>query len=203
MFRLALLAFLLSLAAQAQAQKECTCLWQGPFTRVEGGTDLVAAVTITGERGNSIDLRIDRVLRGETHGAEARVWLNNGELCRPEPGTFPVQSQWVMALDLIDEEFAGRFNPNTPNISHGRIGDFSISSCGGFWLSRTDELVSGNLTGGPRWEMNPKMSPVLLDLIAAYVTGAIDAETLKEAGRVDPELQQLILDTRVFLRSQH
>ena len=198
--RAGLLSVLLCLSLQAQA--ECSCLWQGPFSRVESSTDLVAAVTVRNARGNSIDVSIDRPLRGENYSEEVRIWLNPGQLCRPEPGTFPLASQWIMALDLIDKEVPGGFNPNTPNISHGRVGDYSLSSCGGFWLSRTDTLVSGNLTGGPRWEMNPQMSPVLMDLVAGYVAGTIDEETLKEAGRVDPELQQLILDTRVFLRGQ-
>jgi hypothetical protein len=200
MVRPALLTLLLSLASNAHS--ECGCLWQGPFTRVESNTDLVVVATVTASQGNSIDVRIDQVLRGEHYSGEARVWLDSGGQCRPAIGTFAHESQWVMALDLIDTAPPGGFNPNTPNISYGRIGDYSISKCGGYWLSREGGLVSGNLTGGPRWEMNPKMSPVLLDLVAGFVTGTIDEETLKEAGKVDPALQELILETRLFLRRQ-
>ena len=46
------------------------------------------------------------------------------------------------------------------------------------------------------------MSPVLLDLVAAFVEGKVDRDTLEEAGRVDPALQELIINTRLFLRSQ-
>lgn len=200
MFRSTLLTLLLCLAANARS--ECGCLWQGPFTRVESSTDLVVAATVTGSQGNSIDVRIDQVLRGEHYAEEARIWLDSGGLCRPAIKTFAHESQWIMALDLIDTTPPGGFNPNTPNISYGRIGDYSISKCGGYWLSWEDKLVSGNLTGGPRWEMNPKMSPVLLELVAGFVAGFIDEETLKEAGRVDPALQELILETRLFLRRQ-
>ena len=201
MIRSALLTVLLCLAANARS--ECGCIWQGPFTHVAGKTDLVVAARVTGSQGNSIDVRIDQVLGGEHHSGEARIWLDSGGLCRPAIKTFDHESQWVMALDMIEEIPPGGFNPSTPNISYGRVGDYSISKCGGYWLSREGELVSGNLTGGPRWEMNPKMSPVLLELVAGFVAGTIDEETLKEAGRVDPELQKLILETRVFLRGQH
>ena len=201
MVRPALLTLLFCLAANASA--ECTCLWQGSFTRVESNTDLIVATTVIGSRGNSIDVRIDQVLRGEQYSAEARIWLDSGGQCRPAIDTFAHESQWIMALDRIDTTPPGGFNPDTPSISYGRIGDYSISKCGGYWLSRESRLVSGNLTGGPRWEMNPKMSPVLLELVAGFVAGTIDEETLKEAGRVDPALQDLILETRLFLRRQH
>jgi hypothetical protein len=201
MIRTTLLTLLLCLAANVRS--ECECLWQGPFSRVVGSTDLVVTATVTGSQGNSIDVHIERVLRGEHYSEEVRIWLDSGGLCRPAIDTFAHKSQWVMALDLIDTTPTGGFNPNTPSISHGRIGDYSISKCGGYWLSREGELVSGNLTGGPRWEMNPKMSPVLLELVAGFVAGSIDEETLKEAGQVDPALQELILETRLFLRRQH
>ena len=102
----------------------------------------------------------------------------------------------------IDEIAPGGFNPNTPNVSFGRVGDYSLSRCGGYWLSQAENLVSGNLTGGPRWEMEPKMSPVLLDLVASYVAGDLDKDALVEAGRVDPALQELMINTRLFIRSQ-
>lgn len=195
---LLLAALLLSQGSAA----ECDCLWQGPFTEVQAGTDLVVAGRVTTLSGNSIDLVIERVLRGEVFRDRVRVWLDTGELCRAAPGTFPAESSWVMALQRIEEVPAGGFNPHTPNISYGRVGDYSLSRCGGYWLSLSENLVSGNLTAGPRWDMNPKMSPVLLDLVASHVEGNLDAEALAEAGRVDPELQRLIIDTRVFLRQE-
>jgi hypothetical protein len=155
-------------------------------------------------RGNSIDLAIQQVMRGELYTDEIRVWLglDSDELCRAEVGTFALHSRWVMALNRIDEVAPGGFNPSTPNYSVGRVGDYSISRCGGYWLSQTENLVSGNLTGGARWEMDPEMSPVLIDLVAGFVAGDVDEGTLKEAGRVDPELQKLILETRLFLKQQ-
>jgi len=193
-----------ALFASLGARADCECIWGGPFTRVQADTDLVVSATVTTMRGNSIDLEVQQVLRGEIYTEQVRVWLgqDSDELCRADLGTFPLNSSWIMALDRIDEMAPGGFNPNTPNFSFGRVGDYSISRCGGYWLQRTENLVSGNLTGGARWDMNPKMSPVLLDLVAGFVAGDIDEDTLKEAGKVDPELQQLILETRLFLRRQ-
>jgi hypothetical protein len=184
------------------ASADCECLWQGPFTQVQANTDLVISATVISGRGNSIDLTVQRILRGTLHRDDIRVWLDSADLCRAKAGTFPDGSQWIMALDRIDTVVVGGFNPSTPNISYGRVGDYSISRCGGYWLSQNEKLVSGNLTGGARWEMEPKMSPVLLELVAGYVAGTLGESTLKEAGRVDPELQQLILETRLHLRNQ-
>ncbi|MEP5766158.1 MAG: delta-aminolevulinic acid dehydratase [Halieaceae bacterium] len=193
---------LLLLCSSSSLQAECECIWQGPFTRVQAQTDLVVSASVTDISGNSIDLRVDRIMRGTLYQDNIRVWLDTGELCRAAPGSFPLDSQWIMALDRIDQLVPGGFDPGTPNISYGRVGDFSLSRCGGYWLSQAENLVSGNLSSGPRWEMNPKMSPVLVDLVAGFVAGSIDEDTLKEAGRVDPALQELILETRLFLRQQ-
>jgi hypothetical protein len=111
-----------------------------------------------------------------------------------------VDSEWVMALYRIDEDVPGGFNPHTPNISYGRPGDYRLSSCGGYWLSQSGDWVTGNLVKAPRWTRDPDMTPVLLDLIADYVAGKADAQTLLDASREDPAARELMLDTRAFLR---
>ena len=191
-----------SLLFAGVARSECECLWQGPFTDVQAETDLVVSGRVVASKGNSIDLLVLRKLRGAEYRERIRIWLETGDLCRAPVDSFPLDSLWVMALHRIDAAKPGGFNPHTPNISYGRVGDYSLSRCGGYWLSQSENLVSGNLTGGPRWEMEPKMSPVLLDLVAAYVAGELDKGALVEAGRVDPRLQELMINTRLFIRSQ-
>ena len=195
----ALLALLILLGA-ATAHGECGCLWRGSFSDVQGQTSLVVSGTVVDSRGNAIDLSVDRPLRGEPNVDPVRVWLKTGDYCRPEPELFPVGSQWVMALQLIEEVVPGGFNPNTPNFSYGRIGDYSLSSCGGYWLALSGDFVTGNLVQAPRWEREPKMTPVLLDLLAQFVNGEVDANALLQASREDPALRELMLDTRAFLR---
>mgnify|MGYP001828128805 FL=1 len=179
---------------------ECECLWQGSFSDVQAQTDLVVAGKIASGKGNSVDLDISRTLRGTATSENIRIWLKTADYCRPEPELFPPGSTWVMALQRIDESVPGGFNPNTPNFSYGRIGDYQLSSCGGYWLQLQGDYVSGALVESPRWVHDPKMTPVLLDLVIAYVNGEVAASALLEASREDPALRELRLDTRAFLR---
>jgi len=186
--------------ANAAAKAECDCLWQGSFAKVEASADLVVSGSITSGKGNSVDLTIDRLLRGDAINPDIRIWLKTGDYCRPEPEDFPVGSEWVMALFRIKEDVEGGFSPHTPNISYGRVGDYFLSSCGGYWLNRQGDWVTGNLVQAPRWVREPKMTPVLLDLVADYVAGQVDAQVLVEASREDPAARELMMDTRAFLR---
>lgn len=194
-----LLPWLLLLAC-CNSQAECECLWQGSFSEVQSGTSLVVSGTVITSKGNAVDLSIDRLLRGSEHLEEIRVWMKTGDYCRPEPERFAIGSQWVMALQEITSDVPGGFNPNTPNYSYGRIGDYYLSSCGGYWLSQSNDLLTGNLVNAPRWEREPKMTPVRLELVEAYVNGEVTANALLEASREDPALRELMLDTRAFLR---
>lgn len=188
------------LAAANIAWAECDCLWQGSFVEVQSRADLVVSGTVAAGKGNSIDLAIERLLRGSTDEPEIRIWLKTGDHCRPEPELFPVGSEWVMALERIDQDVPGGFSPHTPNVSYGRPGDYQLSSCGGYWLHRSGDWVTGNLVDAPRWVREPKMTPVLLDLVAAFIDGEVTAGTLAEASREDPAARQLMLDTKAFLR---
>jgi hypothetical protein len=198
----ALPGVLLILACQ-EVFAECECLWRGSFVDVQAAADIVVSGTVTATAGNSIDLAVDRQLRGEAPAGPVRIWLRTGDYCRPGVEEFPVDSSWVMALDEIHEQVPGGFNPGTPNISYGRLGDYSLSSCGGYWLARTGNLVTGNLVDAPRWERDPKMTPVLLDLVADYVRGDLARDALLEASREDPGLRELMRDTRVFIRNEN
>tara|TARA_R110001599_G_scaffold192503_1_gene387899 strand:+ start:16566 stop:17177 length:612 start_codon:yes stop_codon:yes gene_type:complete len=195
-----LTCLLLCVFAGDIARAECDCLWQGSFTDVEATADLVVSGRINSVKGNSLDLGIDRLLRGETTHPDIRIWLKTGDYCRPEPAAFPSGSEWVMALFRIREDVAGGFNPHTPNISYGRVGDYFLSSCGGYWLARDGNWVTGNLVQAPRWVREPKMTPVLLELVADFIAGKVDARTLAEASKEDPAVRELMLDTKAFLR---
>ncbi|MEZ5554622.1 delta-aminolevulinic acid dehydratase [Haliea sp.] len=187
-------------AENSTPEASCLCLWEGSFADVQDRADLVAAVTVTGGKGNSVDLAVDSILRGREYNQSIRLWLQARDYCRPDATEFSANSRWVMALYRITEQVPGGFDPMTPNISYGRLGDYYLSSCGGYWLQRHDDRVTGNLVDAPRWEREPKMTPVLLDLLAAYVRGDISREALRQASREDPALRELMLDTSEFLR---
>jgi hypothetical protein len=107
-----------------------------------------------------------------------------------------------MALNRISEVPDDGFDPGTPNQSFGRVDDYYLSSCGGYWLNYSGEAVTGNLVNAPRWARDPDMTPVLLDLLRAYLRGEASREALQKASEEDPELTDLMLDTKAFLRGQ-
>lgn len=195
-----IVALFLATFLSTYAQAECECLWEGSFADVQASTSLVVSGTVLSTKGNSIDLQVERLLRGQENLPTIRVWLKAGDYCRPEPSVFPNGSHWVVALHRIEQEVPGGFNPNTPSISYGRVGDYILSSCGGYWLSNNEGWVTGNLVKAPRWVREPKMTPVFLDLLAAFVAGDVGVDALLEASKVDPVLRELMQDTKAFLR---
>ena len=197
----ALLGTLMLALATPGLAAECDCLWEGSFVEVHPVTDRVVSGTVISTKGNSIDLGVERDLRGGDAFDIIRIWLRADDYpCRPEVTLFPPESTWIMALDKIEEVPEGGFNINTPNISFGRVGDYTLSACGGYWLSRTGPVVTGNLVNAPRWDHEPQMTPVLVEVIANHVAGRIDDEAVLEASREDPALLKLKLDTKAFLR---
>jgi len=181
----------------------CTCLWEGSFTEVADGADLIVLGAVTEHRGNAADFAIEEVLRGPDWHTHIRVWLKARNYCRPAIETFPLGSRWVMALQHIETLPDDAFDPLTPNISYGRLNDWVLSSCGGYFLRAHGGTVRGNLVPGtPRWDFDPDMNPVLIDLLRSHLTGSVGVENLKSAAEEDPEARALMLNTRSFLRGQ-
>ncbi len=185
------------------ALAECECLWQGSFVDVQATADLVVSGSVVASKGNSVDLAVSRVLRGPQPAETVRIWLQTADYCRPDAALFPAGTDWVMALRKITDVVPGGFNPATPNISYGRPGDYILSSCGGYWLALNGDRVTGSLVNAPRWERDPPMTPVLLELVADFVQGRVERDTLLQASQEDPALRQLQLDTRAFLRNEN
>ena len=195
-------ALLLYLAAMPPAHSECECIWEGSFADVQARADIVLAATVVRRKGNSVDIAIEELLRGDPYRDELRLWMETRDYCRPPADDFPAGTRWIMALKRIDEVPEDGFNPGTPNESFGRVGDYYLSSCGGYWLDYEGSSVTGNLVDAPRWAREVEMTPVMIDLLRAYIRGEASAEALAEASREDPALRDLRLDTRAFLRDQ-
>ena len=183
---------------------DCGCLWEGSFSEVASTTDLVVLAEVQAIKGNAVDLVIEQVLQGGFWLDTLRVWMQTRDYCRPPADGFPVGSRWIMALSQIREVPEGGFDPSTPNQSFGRPYDYTLSSCGGYWLRVNGSTATGNLVPGmTRFYHQPDMSPVLVDLVTGYLMGTISTEALTEASRERPEaVDELILDTRSFLRGQ-
>jgi hypothetical protein len=193
-------AVIAALLLPATASAECACLWQGAFADVQQDTDLVVAGRVARTKGNALDLTVEKSLRGDAYFDEIRIWMHTRDYCRPSVDEFPVGSRWVMALTRIRQVPPDGFDPGTPNQSYGRVDDYYLSNCGGYWLNYRGEAVTGNLIDAPRWAREPEMKPVLFSLIEAYVAGRADREALRSASQEDPAVDELLLDTKAFLR---
>lgn len=181
----------------------CTCLWEGSFTEIANNADLIMLGAVTEHRGNAADFAIEEILRGPDWHTNVRVWLKARDYCRPDIKNFPLGSRWVLALQHIDKLPQNAFDPTTPNTSYGRLDDYILSSCGGYFLQAHGGTVSGNLIPGtPRWDFDPDMNPVLTDLLRSHLLGNVGVETLKNAAQENPEARALMLNTRSFLRGQ-
>ena len=181
--------------------RACDCLWEGSFSEVVSAADLVVLGSPNAPKGNAFDVEIDVTLLGPEWIETPRVWLKTGAYCRPEVSEFSSDERYIFALKKITEVPNDGFNPSTPNVSFGRVGDYELSSCGGYWLSVKGLRASGNLVPGmPRYAQNPKMSPVHVGHVIAFLKGRASLESLTEAARLNPELEALKKDSRSFIR---
>lgn len=193
-------ALLIGALVPASAQA-CECLWEGSFTEVAADADLVVLGSPDNVKGNALDISVDVTLTGPDWIDVPRVWLKTGPYCRPEVSEFKAGERYIFALKKIIEIPNDGFNPSTPNVSFGRIGDYELSSCGGYWLTVKGFRASGNLVPGmPRYAHDPKMSPVHVGHVIAFLKGAASLESLAKAARLDPKLEALKRESRSFIR---
>ncbi len=198
----------LSLLLSPQSFGNCSCIWQGSFVKAHQQADLIVSGTVISSKGNSLDFDIqttlfDRATPRKEFNPVIRVWGDNGQECRPDISEFPPHSKWVFSLKKITGIPEGGFNPNTPNISYGRVNDYYLSKCGANWLQLHDGYVTGNLVKGRRWEWtNDEMNPVLLELVQAYVNNVIPQQALIEAAKPQTEAKKLMEQTKRFIEQQ-
>ena len=185
----------------APESSACECLWEGSFAEVAPESDLVVLGSVSRKKGNAIDVEVDVTLAGPDWESFPRVWLKTGDYCRPEADQFSEGQRLILALKKLTELPDDGFNPSTPNVSFGRVGDYELSSCGGYWLTVEGLRASGNLVPGmPRYSHEPKMSPVLVGHVIAYLKGAASVASLIQASEEDPKLEALRRTSRGFLR---
>lgn len=179
----------------------CDCLWQGAFVDSQQHADLIVAGRVISHSGNSMDLAVAQVLRGEEFQPEIRIWGDNGKLCRPSIYQFERDTQWVLALQRIDSVPADGFDPNTPNLSYGRERDYAISRCGVNWLQQRDGFVHGNVVEAGRWQYKDEQrAPVLFELLQGWLDGDVPLQALQLANAKDTRSRELLNETRVQLR---
>jgi len=149
----------------------CECQWQGPFSWLVDDADIVALVSMGGGKGNSRDAQIDDLLKGKEFEPHIRIWGDYKNECRAQLHQFGVGTRLLVALHRIDEVPVGGFNPSTPNMSYGRVGDYALSRCGAYWLSEKNGQLTGNITSVFEWDYDPDMDPVPYYVMADFVAG--------------------------------
>jgi hypothetical protein len=135
---IALLSCLLGLAFLPDANA-CMCRHAGPFEQVEKSAQVVAHVVVLEHRGGrrpgSMVVEVINAARNARFGERIVVWGDPGNLCRPYISTFPVGTQWILALGGGD-----RFVPT--ELDQGRR-QFAINGCGEYWIRVRGQSVTG------------------------------------------------------------
>lgn len=146
-----LLALLVTLLAPGVALA-CSCMWNGPFTKVALGTDLVVLAEVRSYHRHSMDVAVVEVLKGGEDRREIRVWGDSGALCRPYVTAFPRGTRWIFAL---------KREPGTR--------DYIISVCGEYWLEVRGDQAVGRITVAEHGGI--KESAPLVDMLAWIRSG--------------------------------
>jgi len=164
----------------------CDCKWQGPFTWLVDDADLVVLARFDApQKGNARDVLIEDTLKGHSFDEVIRLWGTYKNYCRANVDQFPTGSRWVLVLDRIDEIPNDGFNPNTPNQSFGRKGDYALSRCGGYWLKEKNGMLTGNITSIVEWDYDPLMDPVPYDVVQQFIDGEVGyTEIIEHSGEI-------------------
>ncbi|MFT5576173.1 MAG: hypothetical protein ACI89D_001694 [Bermanella sp.] len=198
-----LILCLLALLGHTGQVLACSCVWQGNFAEVDKTGATIVLGKVRSHKGNSMDLQVDEVLQGTLYRNDIRIWGDTGSLCRAKLDGFANGSEWLLVLNPITDIPDDGFNPNTPNISYGRVGDFSLMRCGVYWLEHRNAYLSGNVDDDKRWlYIDKKKSAVSLQLIRKFLNGSADKAVLTEAAKPSPERKELLTDTKIFLMQQ-
>jgi len=160
--------------------------------------DLIVDASIIGFKGNAMQLSRYEVLKGSEFRPDIQVWLKHKNECRPSKDTFISQKDWVFALKKISSVPDDGFNPNTPNSSFGLEGDYEISSCGAYWLKSDDNIATGNLLSGKRFQFIGD-EIVSVTMLANYFSGRINRTDIDKAVAARKEAEELMKKTKLFL----
>lgn len=93
-----------------------------------------------------MDVEVLEVLAGEVEKKVIGVSGDPGNQCRPYVAGFPVGTEWVLALGYAaksKEDVEALVMPGPDK------GDYSISSCGTYWLAVKDGKVAGDILVTP------------------------------------------------------
>lgn len=127
----------------------CTCLWNGPFSKVALHKEVIILGEVLSHYKNSMDVQLIEVIRGRERRNTIRIWGDNGALCRLYVTLFPIGTTWLFAGSALPTKTVGeqlKLTSEEGFLSSPDDKEHAISVCGEFWLKvRHDEAV-GRIT---------------------------------------------------------
>ncbi|MGD8781391.1 MAG: T9SS type A sorting domain-containing protein [Ignavibacteria bacterium] len=145
----------------------CDCIWGGPFLKLTGSPDLILQIKVMGHFNNNqgysagMEARILHIYKGEKTREMISIWGDNGMLCRPYISSynFPVDSTFIISLYQ-----SGGFGAEGESAD-----DYYLSVCGEYYLSLSNNIVSGLIDGDTPKQMDlsvfeEKLTNVITDV---------------------------------------
>ena len=135
--RVSLLPGLLILALTLPVENAvaCSCSWRGHFLSVFREAPLVVHGRVLRHHMGqhpSMDVLVLETLAGGLLDSGMRIQMGDGMHCRPQVESFPVGSEWILAV-------------NGPGSKPGR--ELALSHCGEYWLRVEGDEVVGSVDG--------------------------------------------------------
>jgi hypothetical protein len=126
-------------AASAQA---CSCAGTDPFVQVAQRSPVVVRAKVLNYQWYPSDLKheqnpiamtveVQESYKGTVKSKRLTIWGDNGMQCRPYVMTFPIGTEWVLAL-----------GPD----HWTKKGELAIFGCGEYWLPVQNATVTGRIT---------------------------------------------------------
>jgi len=137
------------LVTMANVTFACDCNYQGGFMIVAPITEFIALVKVTKhltykdiydqQIPMSMEVEIIEVYKGTETRKTVTVWGDNGALCRPYLSQFAAGKYYVIAFYRGSDGLKGLVHRDE------KTTDYSISSCGQYWLNA--DIVTQTATG--------------------------------------------------------
>lgn len=127
----------------------CSCLWNGPFSKVALHKEVIILGDVVSYYKNSMEVEIVEVIKGIERRNRIRIWGDNGALCRPYVGLFPIGTTWLFAVSALQTKTVGeqlKAGSEEGFISSPGNQEYAISVCGDFWLKVRHEEAVGRIT---------------------------------------------------------
>jgi hypothetical protein len=156
----------LSILLTAPIAQACSCAGTEPFVQAAQRSSVVVRVKVLNYQWHKADpkhkqhpvamtVEVQESYKGTVKSKRLTLWGDNGMQCRPYVMTFPIGTEWVMAL-----------GPDYWT----KKGELAIFGCGEYWLPVQRSMITGRIT-----EKDPaaKLKTMTLDRFRQFLKTAI------------------------------